>query len=523
MKKKEAPVYIRHWIVIIVGVIVALAVRSHLRQAGRVEFVSAQSVQRAGDTRFVAILYPRITRRPESDSMSKKLFLEHMTTLKSAGYSIIGLQQVRDLYYADRLLPEKALVILMDGFRDTCDNALPVIKELGLRATILLNAGAMKQNDHSFMSWHDLKKMQSDRRWDFGIATSGGGDPEEQLEYLQDRFADIRIQGISAPIDFDNSAAFAHKKMLYFPRRDGDGYNSVDTDPSCLNMLKVKPQQDSYELTQLLSNIFSQSPRFEDEFVDDTTLLNWASTCGYTAVRNGMLELSAGPSQSSADTWLAGTYDWGDVDLAAKFRIVDGRQFWAYVRFRNESNYVRLGCNGTRLFLQQKIAGAKVRNLKVVEFDGNFSQFHDLRLIVRGRYAIAYLDGRKLSERPFRIDDSLVSGRVGFAIWDPLCGIASCQIAGVSIRKLPCITLMNMERHQGASRWISKHSDYLSYLCPNSLSLKNPHVECDIEDYEALVISAAYSGHELTPTIVLDEDSLESNDPDMLAGELTAS
>jgi len=521
MKKKGAPVYIRHWIVIIVGVIAALAVRSHLRQAGRVEFVPAQSVQHPGDTRFVAMLYPRITRRPESDSMSKRLFLEHMTMLRSAGYSIIGLQQIRDLYYADKLLPEKALVVILDGFRDTCENAVPVIKELGLRATMLLNVGAMRQNNHSFMSWHDLKKMQSDRLWDFGIATGGDGDPEEQLEYLQDRFNDIRVRGVSAPIDFDNFAAFAHKKMLYFPRRDGDGYNSIDTDPSCLNMLKVKPQQDRHELTQLLSNIFSQSPRFEDEFIEDTTQLNWASTCGYTAVRNGMLGLSAGPSQSSADTWLAGTYDWGDVDLAAKFRIAGGRQFWAYVRFRNDDNYLRLGCNGIRLFLQQKIAGAKVRNLKVVEFDGNFSQFHDLRLIVRGRYAIAYLDGRKLSERPFRIDDSLVSGKVGFAIWDPLCGIASCQIAGVSIRKLPCITLMNIDRHQDASRWISKYSDYLSYLCPNSLSLKNPHVECNIEDYEALMISAAYSGHELTPTIILEENALESNAPNVLAGELT--
>jgi hypothetical protein len=299
MNKKEAPVYIWHWIVIIVGVIVALAARSHLRQEGRVEFVSAQPVQRSGDTRFVAMLYPRITRRSESDSMSKKLFLEHMTMLKSAGYSIIGLQQVRDFYYADKLLPEKALVVILDGFRDTCENAVPVIKELRLRTTMLLNVGAMRQNDHSFMSWHELKKMQSDRRWDFGIATGPDGDLEGQLSYLQDRFADIRVRGVSVPIDFDGSTAFAHNRMLYFPRMDGDGYNSIDTDPSCLNMLKVKPQQDRNELTRLLSNIFSQSPRFEDEFVEDTTLLNWASTCGFTAVRNGMLELSAAPSQSS--------------------------------------------------------------------------------------------------------------------------------------------------------------------------------------------------------------------------------
>lgn len=521
MKDKEAPVYIWHWILIIAGVFVAFVARRHLHKAGHVEFVPAPLAHGAGDTRFVTIFYPRISEEPESNSMSRKLFLEHMTMLKDAGYSTVGLQQVCDLYYAGRLLPEKVVVVLLEGFRDTCISALPVIQGLGLRATVMINVEAMRRNNHSFMSWHDLKKMQRHRHWDFGIAANDSSGLQEQLEYMRDRFANIRVCGISGPIDFNHRVPLTHERLLFFPRRDGDGYNSIATDPSCLNVLRIGPKQDHDELAHLLSNVFSKSLRFEDEFGQDTMKLNWTSTCGDTSVRDGALELSAGPSQSSADIWFAGTHDWGDVDLGARFRVIGGRQLWAYVRFRDEGNYVRLGCDGKRLYLQQRVAGAKVRNLKVVEYDSDFSEFHDLRLMIRNRYATAFLDGKRLSQRPFRVDDSLVSGKVGFAIWNPVHGIASCEIDRASVRKLPCIALIDAGWHKGAYRCIAEHSDYLSYLCPNGLRLASPHAACNIDDYEALLISAAYRGHELTPTVTLEESDLGLNDPGTLAGELT--
>ena len=521
MKKKEAPVYIQHWILIIFGVFIFLAARSRLEQIGHVGSVSAQPVQRACDTRFVAIHYPRISKRFGPDSMSKKMFREHMTMLKNAGYTVIGLEQVRDLYYSEKLLPEKSVLILLDGLRDTRINAVPVIRELGLRATVMLNVKAMKRNDRTFMSWHDLKKMQRENYWDFGIAINGSGDIQEQLDYLQDRIEDIRVCGVSMSIGFDGSGDFAKRGMLFFPRKNGDGYNNADANPSSLNVLRIEPQQDHHELTQLLSNVFYKAPSFEDKFVEDTMQITWTSTCGDIAVRNGRMELSAEPSQSSADVWLAGTYGWSDVDLNTKFRLISGKQFWAYVRYRNENNFVRLGCDGKRLFLQQRIAGAKVRNLKVFDFDSGFSQFRNLRLIVRGRYAIAYLDGMKLSTRPLRIDDSLISGKVGFAVWDPSSGIASCQITSASIRGLPCIALMNADWDRETSRCIAEHSDYLSYLCPGGPGSESSSEKGGMEDYRAFLISAAYSGHELTPTIELNESDIESNNPDILVNKLT--
>ena len=182
MTRKKAPVYIWHWVFIIAGVSTALVIRSRLDNSDSIESVRGQSVQGVGDTRFVAVLYPRISRRAKPDSMSRSLFLEHMNGLKNAGYRTVGLQQICDLYDSEKLLPDKAVVVLLDGHRDTCLNAAPVIEQLGLRATMMLNIGAMRQASRSFMSWHDLRKMRGDPRWDFGITTGDAGELPDQLE-----------------------------------------------------------------------------------------------------------------------------------------------------------------------------------------------------------------------------------------------------------------------------------------------------------------------------------------------------
>jgi len=520
MKRKEAPVYTWHWILIIIGVSTALVVRSRLQKSDRVQSARGQSAHSACDTRFVAVLYPKISRHPKSDSMPKSLFAEHMTELKRAGYYTVGLQQICDLYNANKLLPEKAVVILLDSHRDTCLNAAPVVEQLGLRATVMLNIGAMRQTSRSFMSWHDLRRMRWDPHWDFGITTTGSDKLREQSEYLKRQFSDVRVCGVLAPTDLGDSAAFSREATVFFSPAVGDGFNSSNTDPSCLSLLRLTPQQGGRELVRMLSNISSQMPRLDDRFTEETRRLNWVSTCGDARVIDGMLELSCGPSRRSANAWSVGTYDWSDVDLAAEFKVTDGRQFWAYVRFRNEDSFIRLGCDGEHLYLQQKVAGAKVQNLNVVAFGRGLSQFHTLRLIVRGPYAIAYLDGQKLSPRPSRVDDSLVSGKVGLAIWDPSYGVASCRITRSSIRKIPCIALMSMDWYKGSTGWTTEHSDYLSYLCPDGFSVDASRAGHDEDDYNALVISSAYSGHTLAPTVVLDENDLKTKDSDVLISKL---
>ena len=447
--------------------------------------------------------------------------MEHMIELKNAGYRAVGLQEICDLYNADKLLPERAVVILLDSHRDTRLNAMPIIKKLGLRASVMLNLGAIRQGSRSFISWHDLRKMRWDRHWDFGITAAGADDLREQSDYLESHLSDIRVCGVIAPTGLGNSVMLSKDKTVFFSPVVGDGYNSIDSDPSCLSLLQLTPRQGGRELVGMLSGISSQKPRIDDRFTESAMRANWFSTCGQARVADDMLEMYCGSTIKSANAWSSGTHDWSDIDLAVEFQVTGGRQFWAYARFSSADSFIRLGCDGRRVYLQHKVPGSKAKNLKVGEPDCDFSRFHTLRLIVRGRCVIPYLDGHKLSERPLRVDDSLVSGRVGYAIWDPSPGVAGCRIRRSSIRKLPCMALMNTDWHKGSTDWAAEHSDYLSYLCPKGLSLDASSLGRDKDDFNALLISSAYSGHTLAPTVVLNKDDLELTDSDAVIDKLT--
>ena len=518
---KENVAYVLHWILIIAGVYGLVKAQNYLHHTDHIESPPAPIASNVGDTRFVVLFYPKISNQPGSTSMSKTLFSKHMNMLKNAGYCAVGLQHACNLYYANKLLPEKAVVILLDSSRDTYMNATPVIQQLGLRATVMLDVKAMKHKDRSFMNWHHLQQMQRRAHWDFGISATNHINLKKSLEYLRDCFPDTRICGISGSTDFMGPADLADHNMLFISQRDGNGYNSTDTDPFHLNVLRIKPQQSQHDLALRLSTIFSEGPWREKKFKKDTVPFDWTSTCGEVSMRDGKLELYARPTQSSADAWFAGAHEWFDIELTTKFKIVRGKQFWAYVRFMNEDNYVRLGCDGKRLYLQERIAGAKVRNLKVSEFEYDFSKFHNLRLIIRNRFAIVYLNDQRFAQRPFQINDSLVSGKVGFAILDPSCGIAACEIAQTSIRTFPRIALIEGRWDQETPYYIEEYSDYLSYLCLNDLCLKHPDAERNLEAHKAIRISAAYRGHELIPMVVLEASDLQSSNRTGFVDKLT--
>jgi hypothetical protein len=80
---------------------------------------------------------------------------------------------------------------------------------------------------------------------------------------------------------------------------------------------------------------------------------------------------------------------------------------------------------------------------------------------------------------------------------------------------------MNMSWDKNTSRCIAEYSDHLSYLCPGSPGFESPSEEGGVEGYRAFLISAAYNGHELTPTVVLNENDIGSGNPDILVNKLT--
>lgn len=93
--------------------------------------------------RFVILMYHMISdpTRPAEIKYScpTSLFRKHMKTMKDNGFSPISLNDIEDLFYANKKLPAKAFAVTFDdGFEDNYHNALPILSDLNIPATIFL-------------------------------------------------------------------------------------------------------------------------------------------------------------------------------------------------------------------------------------------------------------------------------------------------------------------------------------------------------------------------------------------------
>jgi peptidoglycan/xylan/chitin deacetylase (PgdA/CDA1 family)/GT2 family glycosyltransferase len=81
--------------------------------------------------------------RPSRYLLSVRRFKRQMQWLRFRSYNVIGLEELVTCFREHRLLPVKTIVITFDdGHADNADLALPVLRQLGLPATLFLVSGS---------------------------------------------------------------------------------------------------------------------------------------------------------------------------------------------------------------------------------------------------------------------------------------------------------------------------------------------------------------------------------------------
>ena len=133
--------------------------------------VPAVSESARTESQFVAILIPRVRRKPQKFAVSAAELAELLGGLKAAGHVSIGLDDVEDLYARGRLLPKKALLISFAendqrGY-ELSDRAL---KRFGLRGVAFIQKTAEEAGpEHrQHLTRHAIAQMRLGRAWDFG-------------------------------------------------------------------------------------------------------------------------------------------------------------------------------------------------------------------------------------------------------------------------------------------------------------------------------------------------------------------
>ncbi len=105
------------------------------------------------------LMYHKIGTEPNNDAViSQERFAEQMAYLRQHQYTPVTLDELYAYLTEKKPLPIKPVVLTFDdGYRDTYEIAMPLLKKYGFRSMMFIPAGDVGKN----ISWAELKEMKA--------------------------------------------------------------------------------------------------------------------------------------------------------------------------------------------------------------------------------------------------------------------------------------------------------------------------------------------------------------------------
>jgi hypothetical protein len=363
---------------------------------------------------FVAILFPRITKRPRPYAFSQDEFESVVRSLKSLGYYPIGFDDIRALYFEGRLLPPKSILIALD--RDepiSCRIADKVMKKLKMRGAVFLKGGAEREGRYKrrWLSRHGIKQMQKSGTWTFGQELTDG--PETDV---QSKFVHVSDEG---EIRFTVAQT---------------GFNDIHQDPLALNIMRVRPDKEDHQNVLLVHKTQPRRKELVDDFSKSHFGSEWLIGWGAASAARGKMVILPMPGQSSAGVFLTGTEDW--QDLVLEFTLERYKKtFWAYVRYQDMGRYLRVGIGNGRWQVQQKPGIGPPNVLGSLEVKPSDLPAK-IRLLLKGNWATLYINDVMQFGKSLRVDPAIDRGRVHLGVYDKEPRTAIAVLSEVRVKPL---------------------------------------------------------------------------------------
>ncbi|SFU65055.1 Polysaccharide deacetylase [Clostridium sp. DSM 8431] len=115
---------------------------------------------------------------PNEVTISPEKLKQELEIVKNLGYTTITLSELNDYLNNKIEIPEKSIVITFDdGYTDNYIHAFPILKELGMKATVFMISSQI--NSGYYMSAEQLKEMS-----DYGIDIESHTDTHAYLDTL---------------------------------------------------------------------------------------------------------------------------------------------------------------------------------------------------------------------------------------------------------------------------------------------------------------------------------------------------
>ncbi|MDD5655737.1 MAG: hypothetical protein PHF00_00585 [Elusimicrobia bacterium] len=362
------------------------------------------------ESRYLALLFPRITRKPQRLAMSARELDKLLGAVQNDGGATIGLAELQDFHRGRRRLPRGAVLLAFaDDRPESVRLADAVLRRRRMRGLLFISqvAAGGRPAERRYLSRHALRLLRESGSWDFGVPVPGP-DPAD-------------LSGLSRP-----GAELQQDERLILPAGDAGrlrfvasetSYNDGLTSPKRLQIMRIRTDRSSAQTLGVIRASWPRRETFRDDF--KTALKSdWVPVQGIVASGSGRLALLPTPRHTGAGAYLRGTERWRDVALDFELQRY-ARSAWVYARFKEDGSYVRAGARNGSWVVEQKSGPREPPNVlgSVDMTPGALPA--TVRFIVKGTWVILQVNGRMLFGRAIHINPRIDYGRVQFSSYDP--------------------------------------------------------------------------------------------------------
>jgi peptidoglycan/xylan/chitin deacetylase (PgdA/CDA1 family) len=183
-----------------------------------------RSLGRPDESGLRILFYHRVADARDELAVPPRRFREQMAFLASSGYRVVDVVEAARLL-ADGHSPERTVGLSFDdGYLDVAENALPVLSELGFRATVFIATGvtdgrasfAWYRRQPPLLSWDDIVQLDGGT---FGFEAHT--DTHPNLLAVEDERAAAEIAGSKRELESQlgrSVTVFSYPAGLFGPR-----------------------------------------------------------------------------------------------------------------------------------------------------------------------------------------------------------------------------------------------------------------------------------------------------------------
>jgi tetratricopeptide (TPR) repeat protein len=134
----------------------------------RAQAALARVIEPPPDTGYVPILlYHGIGDHERSASLPAAQFESQMAALQAAGFTTLTVSELARVASGEATLPERPILVTFDDARlDSFERADPVLARLGMKATMFVPTGRIRDGHPFFADWARIQGFAATGRWD---------------------------------------------------------------------------------------------------------------------------------------------------------------------------------------------------------------------------------------------------------------------------------------------------------------------------------------------------------------------